>query len=766
MGPGRATDAPKTRFYLQARNVGEAELIALQERLISEGAQRVNLFVPAMVIVCEAPKTLDVRALVGDARVDVLEESVLKRRAGKAQDGVQDLHFIRMCYEKGLDARVPEQAEPDLAEGGGFADVVRVVSPDVVERSKARARESRPAGVSGAPGEAWERNIQQNSEFLVGTVLVQLVFPESEGHSEDWTDRMIADATSGAYFAALDYQAKFPHAALHFTFKTEKRVPTLYEPITTTMDQHEWWIKENMWYLKIPTDDSAELMVHEYNNIWREYYRTNWVFTAFIVNAANDGDHCFPDPFYTAYAMLGGPYLVMPCPAGSNLYKIDPWVLFSTVFQHEMARVFWAVDEFPEDINRYDCDTHTGYLDYYNGNKVNDDLPGVYAACHGVARPCIMWRFEVDEGRPVCSYTQGQIGVIDDDDNGVPDVFDAAPIVDFEGADEETVVTSEVAVRMKVISRPVPNQNPFQEPEDRVSYAAALRDAKLSVGALGWSYYLNPVDGVWDEVEEDIELTVSGIASGLSRVGVVARNVFGKASPEYYKSFYYLGITFALFSATPDNDGSRNTIRLSWKTVGDTFGADFDLYRVDESSAVPDTTYLATFHECVPEPGGMFRCYEFLDADVSAGYRYKYFVTGYFDFERDGVKTHYEVTSEPFLAQSMYPIYAGQFTSQACPNPFRDRTQVSVRVPETREEAGGGGSSGSSQLVRTPVTVTVFDVKGRLVKRVYNGELYAGVKTFEWDGTNEGNGPVRSGVYFVQTIAGRGTDVKKIVVVR
>jgi flagellar hook assembly protein FlgD len=67
---------------------------------------------------------------------------------------------------------------------------------------------------------------------------------------------------------------------------------------------------------------------------------------------------------------------------------------------------------------------------------------------------------------------------------------------------------------------------------------------------------------------------------------------------------------------------------------------------------------------------------------------------------------------------------------------------------------------------RTPVSIVVYDVAGRPVKTIYDGQLYAGVKTFEWDSTNADNAQVPSGVYFLRTQAGSATDVRKVVVVR
>jgi flagellar hook assembly protein FlgD len=76
------------------------------------------------------------------------------------------------------------------------------------------------------------------------------------------------------------------------------------------------------------------------------------------------------------------------------------------------------------------------------------------------------------------------------------------------------------------------------------------------------------------------------------------------------------------------------------------------------------------------------------------------------------------------------------------------------------------GSNGVSRPQQTGVEVTVYDVLGRRVKNIYKGRMFGGVKNFEWDGTNENNSPVTSGVYFLRTNAGSAAEVRKIVLVR
>jgi hypothetical protein len=127
----------------------------------------------------------------------------------------------------------------------------------------------------------------------------------------------------------------------------------------------------------------------------------------------------------------------------------------------------------------------------------------------------------------------------------------------------------------------------------------------------------------------------------------------------------------------------------------------------------------------------------------------------------------YETTSGTFEAQGMFPISSGVLASFVSPNPFSERTQISVRVPETTATPNASGASYSAAEVRrTPVRVVVYDVAGRPVKTIYDGRLFPGVETFEWDGTNDNNDRVPSGVYFLRTHAGAAAEVRKVVVIR
>ncbi|HET9251553.1 MAG TPA: FlgD immunoglobulin-like domain containing protein [Candidatus Eisenbacteria bacterium] len=74
---------------------------------------------------------------------------------------------------------------------------------------------------------------------------------------------------------------------------------------------------------------------------------------------------------------------------------------------------------------------------------------------------------------------------------------------------------------------------------------------------------------------------------------------------------------------------------------------------------------------------------------------------------------------------------------QAAPNPFASSTAIQFAIPTAGE-----------------TDVSVYDVAGRLVRRVHQGSLRAGAHALDWDGRDEARREVRSGVYFIQIRSG------------
>jgi hypothetical protein len=117
-------------------------------------------------------------------------------------------------------------------------DAVLYVPAEIVERTKADGPRQ------GSALDLIGRNIQQNSEFLLGSVLVNVIFPESQAGSESWTNDEIAEVMQ---FVARGCDEFMQHALwtdLSFTFDYQdyRRVPVTNEPIELEMAMDEFWI--------------------------------------------------------------------------------------------------------------------------------------------------------------------------------------------------------------------------------------------------------------------------------------------------------------------------------------------------------------------------------------------------------------------------------------------------------------------------------------------------------------------------------------------
>ena len=83
------------------------------------------------------------------------------------------------------------------------------------------------------------------------------------------------------------------------------------------------------------------------------------------------------------------------------------------------------------------------------------------------------------------------------------------------------------------------------------------------------------------------------------------------------------------------------------------------------------------------------------------------------------------------------------------PNPFRSATRIHFQLP----------SAGRASLA-------IYDMGGRLVRRLVAGTLPAGSHTLEWDGQGESGTPLGSGTYLARLVAGRVVVTQKLTLLR
>jgi len=86
---------------------------------------------------------------------------------------------------------------------------------------------------------------------------------------------------------------------------------------------------------------------------------------------------------------------------------------------------------------------------------------------------------------------------------------------------------------------------------------------------------------------------------------------------------------------------------------------------------------------------------------------------------------------------------------QNYPNPFRAKTDIQFILPKS-----------------TQVSIKIYDVAGRLVKTLVDGEKSAGSHKAYWDGTDQHAQRVSTGIYFCKFSAGDFNTVKKMILLR
>lgn len=91
----------------------------------------------------------------------------------------------------------------------------------------------------------------------------------------------------------------------------------------------------------------------------------------------------------------------------------------------------------------------------------------------------------------------------------------------------------------------------------------------------------------------------------------------------------------------------------------------------------------------------------------------------------------------------------GRFFVETWPNPARNGTELHYALPRGEEHE-----------------LSIYDLRGRLVKRVVSGQAEAGTYTRRWDGRNEGGAPVSAGIYFARLRIGEEVISQRIVVMK
>ena len=220
---------------------------------------------------------------------------------------------------------------------------------------------------------------------------------------------------------------------------------------------------------------------------------------------------------------------------------------------------------------------------------------------------------------------------------------------------------------------------------------------------------------VWDrypKTMEDLFYGLQAIDKGLYRnSGAELITLKGKIGAEEFQ--YSKSVTF------PDSGGYRFVPRLWAKAKIDFLLEQIEIY--GESQELID---------------------QIIELSLKFGILTEY--TAYYSDPEDGDGT-VDVDEEPELPDN--------FTvNQNYPNPFNPSTNISFSIPNDK----------ASYFV----TIKIYDVLGRLIKTLVNEEKTAGNYTVQWNGLDEFNHKVSSGIYLYTVQADQMRVTKKMILLK
>lgn len=185
-------------------------------------------------------------------------------------------------------------------------------------------------------------------------------------------------------------------------------------------------------------------------------------------------------------------------------------------------------------------------------------------------------------------------------------------------------------------------------------------------------------------------------------------------------------VTFAAFEAAIVEDG----VWLRWEIGSASDLKGFHIYRSDKEQ----TDYERLTQSLLP-PGG--KCI-YVDENLQTGRTYWYRIGA---LDRDGEFLSPAVKVDvPMRETTLYQNY---------PNPFNPGTTISFYLPESER-----------------VVLTIYDIRGRCIRRLIDERREYGRHRVSWNGRNNRDEPVGSGVYLYRLRTGNRTLTRKMILLR
>jgi len=178
----------------------------------------------------------------------------------------------------------------------------------------------------------------------------------------------------------------------------------------------------------------------------------------------------------------------------------------------------------------------------------------------------------------------------------------------------------------------------------------------------------------------------------------------------------------------------RKGIELKWETTVEVAHAGFNVLRKSAS----DREYQQINEKLIKSDGTKKYCY--IDRNVEVGETYSYKLE---DISITGEKTQHDPITVFVTRPKDYKLY------QNYPNPFNPTTNIEYQLPE-----------------QTMITMKIYNIRGQEVKTLVDNVKQAGYHSVVWNGLDNNDKPVASGVYYYRIETKSYNEVKKMILLR
>jgi hypothetical protein len=207
-----------------------------------------------------------------------------------------------------------------------------------------------------------------------------------------------------------------------------------------------------------------------------------------------------------------------------------------------------------------------------------------------------------------------------------------------------------------------------------------------------------------------------------------------------------LPVTLSSFTAIQT---SNNLAQINWVTASESSVLGYNLYRAESENQTDALRVTATMIEATNSATG--NNYSYVDAEVEFNIEYHYWLQ---TNDLDGTTEMFGPVTVKISSQENNDIEEMLLGTQMFanyPNPFNPSTTISFSVAESQD-----------------VTIDVYNVKGQLVKRVFNSNVAEiNVKhSVVWNGQDSDGQSVASGIYFTIMKAGNKKFTNKAILLK